>query len=125
LGHTRVFGGKHALYPGSLSGFVTTLLDLATATPLQRFVGHSSFVSDAALSRDETTVVSVSFDATARLWDALSGRPLATYALTASNGEPSAASGVDLLPGGGFVAGLASGELAAFTSPGHWKEVCP
>ncbi|MFH0822702.1 MAG: WD40 repeat domain-containing protein, partial [Pseudomonadota bacterium] len=46
---------------------------------IHTLVGHSDFVRSARFSSDDSRVVSVSNDGTARMWDVREGKPLAVY----------------------------------------------
>lgn len=52
------------------------LWDAHTGKTLRTFVGHSSYVPDAAFSPNGSRIVSVSWDKSAKVWDAVSGKEL-------------------------------------------------
>jgi WD40 repeat protein len=55
---------------------VVRLWDAVTGQELRRFVGHTGWVSCAAVSRDGARLLTGSFDASARLWQVDSGQEL-------------------------------------------------
>jgi WD40 repeat protein len=63
-----------------------------------RLDGHSNIVWDAAFSKDRTRIATLSFDGTARLWDAKSGEEL--LVLPGPNNGPD----LEFSPDGKFLA---------------------
>lgn len=56
-----------------LTGSTAAAYDFGTARLLSRFTGHTSDITDAAISADSTSVLTAGADATLRLWSADTG----------------------------------------------------
>jgi WD40 repeat protein len=82
------------------------LWDTTAGEEVCRSVGHSSYVNFVRFLPDGKTVLTVSFDQTARLWEAVTGQPLRHFAITTDY----YLDGCDLSPDGRTLA-----------VPGHWK----
>ena len=123
----RFFFGQKAFYPTNRDGFVLNLIDVISAQRIQTFVGHARYVTSATLSPTGSYVASLAFDRTVRIWDTDTGKNLASYALTSSFPhleDQVTGSTVAFLDEESFLVGLNSGEIAAYSSPAHWREFC-
>ncbi len=79
LGHysyTFTHNGRYIISGGGTGDL--TLYDTETGKEVRQFVGHTSTVWSMAVSPDNQTLVSGSYDQTVRLWDIASGRNLLT-----------------------------------------------
>jgi WD40 repeat protein len=63
----------------ALTGKRAVLLSAGRSEPLALLDGHTSQLNDAAFTPDGRRLVTVSHDATARVWDAATGRALKTF----------------------------------------------
>jgi WD40 repeat protein len=71
--------GRHILSGNSSPGYAARdalLFALDSTNPVVRFNGHRNGVNQAVFSPDGTRVATGSFDSSARLWEARTGRPL-------------------------------------------------
>jgi RNA polymerase sigma factor (sigma-70 family) len=70
--------GKYPEAPGDDPWKVITLWDVAVAKERATLTGHTDGISAVAFSSDGATIVTGSYDQAVKLWDARSGRELAT-----------------------------------------------
>ncbi|KAJ3344240.1 kinetochore-associated Ndc80 complex subunit nuf2 [Gonapodya sp. JEL0774] len=78
---------------------VVRIHDLATRTTLAQYVGHKSVVTDVHFAKDDTHVVSCSFDRTVKIWNAQTAVCERTL-----QGHTDSVTSCDVSPDGRFVA---------------------
>jgi WD40 repeat protein len=66
------------------SGHSVLLWDATTGTEIMSFRGHESWISIAAFAPDGTHMLTASYDRTARIWDAKTGKEIMRIALDAA-----------------------------------------
>ena len=78
-GRKILTGSEDTEHEGAEADNTARLWDVATGKELQRFTGHTSWVTSVALSADGRTVLTGSADKTARMWDAETGKVLEQF----------------------------------------------
>src|SRR5262249_19761583 len=72
---------------GSAEGSDLFLWDVETGKVLQHFVGHTSDASNVHFAADGKTILSSSWDGTARIWDVATGKELRRFDNQAQVGD--------------------------------------
>lgn len=71
--------GEGRITVGDTQG-LTIIWDLSSRAPVRRLAGHTYVVSSVAVSADQTTIATSSWDGTVRLWDPASGTEIGKLA---------------------------------------------